>query len=423
MIKRALIALSMFFFFTTVTAAEVTEVADSFDTQNPFDFNFNILYNNMHNFGNIKREYNSIGSANTAGKRVEVLEYSGDPHLNYYSEILLSAEIGIYHDLSISFFLPIVIGDNYTLYREDGDRSDDSDLGDIPKDYNLVENGFFPSGDLSYKHTGVGDFGLSLQWALYNQERNRDAFSWLYGLKITFPTASLATPAGMNENSSAGKPLVSGEKGKVGSGLYIFNLRTAVSRRHGFTEPYFQIDFNLPAKSGDTIYKDPRKDFGFNMGAEFIPWERKKRAQKISLRTDLGFRYFTRGNAYNSITDARWVYSDTAPAGAAGWESGENLLRHILPIEDPFVQALFTFKANFRIHKYVKFGGFASGGYQQKHYLTAAIDNSEDGYVPGLDDEKTAAADKTSDDAKRGGRLIMERNILFGWGFNLTLLF
>jgi len=104
--------------FFSVHAAEVTEVASSFDYKNPFDFNLDVKYLSTQHFGSIKREYNTMidGAYQdvngnlyyaTTDRRVETKEYEGNPHLMHMQKLLFDAEIGLYHNLSLSLQLPL----------------------------------------------------------------------------------------------------------------------------------------------------------------------------------------------------------------------------------------------------------------------------------------------------------------------------
>lgn len=439
-----------------LSAAEVTDVADSFDENNPFDFNLNVYYKNTHEFADIKREYNTIpqtydDGTNTGGvyyttesRRVETLEYSGNPEVRYLRELMISSEIGLYHDLSLSVDVPIVLKDAYKLLIENYDLDGAGNI--VPRPYSLLENNLFPdAGDLYYNHMGVGDIGIGVQWAPFNQERGKDAFSWLVGFKTTFPTAAIATPKNMNRRVDTNGDPITGtaaltdtieqtrKTGGVGKGLYTFDIRTAVAKRYDVAEPYFQVLASLSTPSANSIVEKARHEFTLNLGADLYAFEQIEKGHKIFFRLDLGMQYTTRGNAYNYITDARWVYEGIDPDSAAsyGWilPAGVDKNYHLLPLEDPYFTATGLFKMNFKIFHYVQFGGYVSVGYRHKHYLSAALEDTtgagdhEPGFVPGIDSESTPWIGAGDVDSKSGGRLLTEANIIVGWGAYLSLMF
>ncbi len=450
--RKLTIILVTALFAGVLAAAEVTDVADSFDENNPFDFNLNVYYKNTHEFSDIKREYNTIpktyddGTGNlyytTESRRVETLEYTGNPEARFLRELLISSEIGLYHDLSISVDVPIVLKDAYKLLLENYDLDGSGNV--VPRAYSLVENNLVPdAGDLYYNHgIGVGDIGIGMQWAPFNQERGKDAFSWLVGFKTTFPTAAIATPKNMNRRVDANGDPATGiadtieqtkKSGNVGKGLYTFDIRTAVAKRYDVAEPYFQVLASLSTPSANSIVERARHEFSFNFGADLIAFEELEKGHKIFFRLDLGMQYTTRGNAYNYITDARWVYEGIDPDSAAsyGWiiPAGTDKYRHLLPMEDPFFTTTGLFKMNFKIYQYVQFGGYVSVGYRHKHYLTSAKEDMtgagdhEPGFIPGIDSEGTPWIGASDVDAKSGGRLLTEANIIVGWGAYLSLMF
>jgi len=432
-------------------AAELTDVADSFDENNPFDFNLNVYYKNTHEFVDIKREYNTVPKTyadendnlyyTTESRRVETLEYKGNPEARFLRELMLAAEIGLYHDLSLLIDVPIVLRDAYKLILENYDLDNAGNA--VPRPYSLVENNLFPdAGDLYYNHFGVGDLAIGVQWAPFCQERGKDVFSWLVGFKMTSPTATIATPKTMNErvdvNGDPGTALAdtirqTGKTGNVGKGLFVFDLRSAVSKRYDVAEPYFQVLASLSTPSANSIVERSRHEFSFNFGTDLIALEDIEKGHKIFFRLDLAMQYTTRGNAYNYITDARWVYEGIDPDSAAsyGWTlpAGTDKYRHLLPMEDPFFTTAGLFKMNFKIYKYVQFGGYASVGYRHKHYLTAAKEDMsgggdhEPGFIPGIDSESTPWIGPSAVDSRSGGRLLSEANIIVGWGAYLSLLF
>ncbi len=420
-----------------LSAAEVTEVADSFDKNNPFDFNLNISYRNTHEFANIKREYNTMPETyeddngrlyyTTESRRVETLEYKGNPEIRYLRELLISSEIGLYHDLSLSVDVPVVLKDAYRLLLENYDL--DGQGNAVPREYSLVEQGLFPdAGNLSYTHgIGVGDIGVGIQWAPFNQERGKDAFSWLLGFKAVFPTSSVKSPKGMNRNDGNGTVTTGDTSDKgVGEGLFAFDIRTAVAKRYEVAEPYVQVLAHLATPSANSLIVKPRHEFTLNTGTDLIAFEDLQKGHKIFFRLDLGLSYTTRGNNYNYITDARWIYDDIDPTTTQyGWllPATKDKYYHILPLEDPYFTAAFLFKMNFRVAQYLQFGGYASVGYRHKHYLSAARNDGteqEPGFIPGIDSEETPWLGTSPEDQRSGGRLLVEANVLVGWGFYLS---
>ncbi len=427
MFKKVLAALMMMFAVFCVSGAEVTEVASSFDYENPFDFNLNVQFVSTHHYGSIKREYNTyadyvyedIGGNpyyTTESRRVETKEYSGNPHLYLLRKMLISAEIGLYHNLSLSFDLPIILSESYNMVV----NSDDATPGEM----SLPGQGLFPySGNLDYEHKGVGDIAFGLQWAPFSEERKNRFFSWLLGMKVTFPTANVKTPVGMNTVEN-GIVVPSDNTGNVGEGVFRFDLRTAVSKRYDKVEPYLQFLVSIPVNSKKNIYVNPKKAFMFNLGTEFNFHENKDLGQRIRLRTDLEFLFTTKGNAYNSITNARWVYDDVDTVNDFGWNlpAGEGDSYNLLPFEDPWMQVSGMLKLSARVWKYIELGGFAKFGYRHKHYLTNAKEGNP-GFVTGLDDQNTPWISGSGQRGKLGGRLLAETYLVLDWGFNLALLF
>lgn len=437
MFRNFLAVTIIFGLFISVQAAEVTEVASSFDYKNPFDFNLDVKYLSSHHFGSIKREYNTMASGAyqdvngnlyyaTTDRRVETKEYAGNPELMYMHKLLFDAEIGLYHNLSLSFQLPVILSEQYKMILNDTSAN--------PDDSTLAGQQLFPwAGNLDYEHKGVGDIAFGLQWAPFSEERKNRFMSWLLGVNITFPTAPVKTPEGMNKltrNFGTNYVVPSGNAGKAGDGLFRFDFRTAVSKKYSITEPYFQFMFSLPVNSSKSIYQDPKEAVVFNIGSDFNFWENKKHGQRVKMRTDIEVAYTNKGNAYNAIADARavsderWVADPDNLSGSYPWPyaTPDSKNRHILPVEDSWVQISGMLKLSVRVYKYVELGGFAKFGYRHKHYLTNAPFGSA-GYIEGLDSENTPWVSSTGSGSKLGGRLLAEEYFVLDWGFNLKLLF
>ncbi|HQM85061.1 MAG TPA: hypothetical protein PLD55_10315, partial [bacterium] len=288
--------------FFSVHAAEVTEVASSFDYKNPFDFNLDVKYLSTQHFGSIKREYNTMidGAYQdvngnlyyaTTDRRVETKEYEGNPHLMHMQKLLFDAEIGLYHNLSLSLQLPVILSEQYKMVLFDTSVN--------PDDSTLAGQQLFPwAGNLDYTHKGLGDLSIGLQWAPFSEERKNRFMSWLLGMNVTFPTAPVKTPEGMNKltrSSGTNYIVPSGNAGKAGDGLFRFDFRTAVSKKYSITEPYFQFMFSLPVNSSKSIYNDPKEAVVFNIGSDFNFWENKKHGQRVKLRTDIEVAYTNKG--------------------------------------------------------------------------------------------------------------------------------
>lgn len=420
MFKKVLSVFIFGMFFIQLSAADVTDVASSADKDDPFDLNLDIKYLSTHHFGSIKREYNNYADYvyedetgkqyySTEARRVETKEYEGNPALYYMHKMQFDLEIGLYHNLSLSFGLPVIISEQYKMVMFDDVNAPDAST--------LAGQQLFPwSGNLDYEHKGLGDISFGLQWAPFSQERKNRFMSWLIGMNVTFPTASVKTPEGMNvrSTSSDGSSIVipAGNAGSMGDGLFKLDFRTAASKRYSVAEPYLQLMFSLPVNSSKSIYNDPKESFTINTGTEIYLYENKNLGQVFKLRTDIEVMYTNKGDAYNAIADARWVYDGTADAD----------IYAKLPVEDPWVQVAGMLKLSARVWKYIELGGFAKFGYRHKHYLTNAGEGSPS-FISGLDSERTPWIGSSDQQSKLGGRLLAEEYFVLDWGFNLKALF
>src|SRR5437588_3583049 len=81
---------------------DLTDVASSFDDNNKFDFRFRVRYDHTEKRAAIKRELEQAGQ--TTLQLFKDLVYQ-----SHRDQVSLRAEVGLYHDLMLSFELPIII--------------------------------------------------------------------------------------------------------------------------------------------------------------------------------------------------------------------------------------------------------------------------------------------------------------------------
>src|SRR5581483_7278507 len=87
-------------------AADITDVASSFEEGNRFDFRFRVRYDHLQKSASVKREI-AAGDATGVFKDLAYSEVR--------DSLALRAELGLYHDLMLSFELPVILNEQETL--------------------------------------------------------------------------------------------------------------------------------------------------------------------------------------------------------------------------------------------------------------------------------------------------------------------
>ncbi|HWE27361.1 MAG TPA: hypothetical protein VHB97_05125, partial [Polyangia bacterium] len=90
-------------------AADVTDVASSFDEDHPFGFRFRVRYDHTEKRGQIKRELEGLSPTQSSIAVLRDLAYA-----QTRDALSLRAEIGLFQDLMLHAELPIILGEQNT---------------------------------------------------------------------------------------------------------------------------------------------------------------------------------------------------------------------------------------------------------------------------------------------------------------------
>ncbi len=362
-------------------AADITNVADSFDTENknPFDFRVRLSYQLLTTDATIARE---------RGTRPEqFFDYVPEFKASYTRHMMnIMPKIGLYKDLEIRLNIPIVFSETFNYKAVTGDGTGTS----------LLDEGIVSNPLMRSRHgPGLGDMMVGLRWAPFNDYRDRTVATWVIGFNWLFPTGQLWDPKDPK--------LAADQAGLgVGRGAHILSWYLALSKRAFIFEPYIKIQYDL------YTYQETTKEElqnGLNsisgearaveealttnhaghisIGSEIVFWEHYGRQQKLAL--DLRFTAYGRfrGRYHNIFTDMLASYQPEASDGTP--------LRASL-ITDNEQQFAFAGQAAFHF-KLAKYGYIRIEG-MIKHvlpfFLTTAkrgVDKNGNGFVdPGTDE-------------------------------------
>jgi hypothetical protein len=288
----------------------VTDVASSFDGDNKFDFRFRVRYDHLEQRAQLKRELAVPGADSIA--ILKDLRYS-----SRRDAVTLRTELGLYKDLMLHAELPIIIEES-ALYEYDQslgnscayppdpnptcvNASNSTTIRDdiVPMNgYDATASGAPLSGNQVFKTVTRGarggsgldafdTFNLGLTWGALSQARDRSKPNWVVGIEghISFGTIKRFDRANPGANKG------------VSEGVHRFLVRTALSRRFRFFEPYWELWYLLPIARGDSLFidygraqktKNPQMEGGTRFGVEFVPYERKEKQYRLGI--DLGMR-------------------------------------------------------------------------------------------------------------------------------------
>jgi hypothetical protein len=432
---------------TSASAAEVTRVATAFEDDNRFDIHLGLAYSYNFKSAAILREWNSGTPADDENRLVKDLRYRQQRHM-----ITANLEIGLWHDLSIYFALPVIISDqrDYSFdQREGGDCIYGDDVppepsatcvnknnsttvrdGIIPRDgFDASQSGApfdsftGPGTELIFKgpgRRGIDQFWLGLKYGILNQEKRSHMPNWLVAFEARL---GVGRPMKFTRNIAEEDPA---SNHTVGRRIHELGLWTALSRRYRFLDPYFTAFWRQSIRGANSQFENleskgaqdkklPQSTAGITFGTEIVPFERKAKSIKVSLVLEGSATLHYGGRGYSEIwelladspamigTDDPTVADDCDREGAMSFArndpgnpdyvttgGGSNACRRFKGITDIQDYGTFGFNGglNFHLGKFVRFMLGVNVLTDTRHFLTFTNRGDADG---GLDDDRVEA--------------------------------
>lgn len=312
--RRFLILVTLALAPNMAVANDITDVIDADDGDDPFDFRAGVTYRRMLRRAKITREYNcnpsiraidneTCAGAPPAGELINVKELR---YTRVIQEVVPELRLGLWHDLELLIQAPIVIADNQEIRfaGNGGDRDkaiitpanstiapgpnggmDGQDLFPVPGDNVLPER------------AGFGDMLFKIRYAPIAQERDDQRGDWMIELGYRAPT---------------GETMKFGNEA-VGRSLHEIQVGTGLSRRFRYVDPFIHIHAVFPIPSKNSLFKDygdaqehvgPGNRVGFDMGAEFVPYDDTATGMKVMIDLGVGATYQGEGRDYSELFDA-----------------------------------------------------------------------------------------------------------------------
>lgn len=433
-----------------VHAAEITDVIDAADGDDPFDANIELRYLFEYRDAKITRESAQNGDTIL----VNELDFQQMTHT-----MTPTLQIGLWHDLAIFADFPLVIydkrsgsfstgvrgtnpatnnGDGYSTLTADRCRfgaprpsycdstlpSSRSTLSGTAGGYPVLdsdtvwdmfdtnpESGEFSSVRGGFNNLiGFGDMSVGLAWAPLNQERSPTQPSWVLRFRYTIPTGKVMNPL---ETSNAANP------GGVGMGLHQFTWSTAFSHRFAVLEPYSNVffTFGVPGASAvngmlnqwstANLYQG-----GITTGVEIVPYENKSLEQRFAIDLHGTGLYHGQQRTYTELSD----------------------MLNEVTLRDQYATLLGHVGLYFSAARFVRFDVGVDIGTDTNHFITGEkIGTDSDGNdILQLDDNGDGLIDRNAKEGNvyfnpvidtPGRRLRVEETLLVVAGAHLALTF
>lgn len=343
-------------------AADVTDVASSFDKDNAFDLNLQVGYGWWSKTAAVKREHEGPG-------QTQVLLFKDLVYKQTRHTMNVKAEAGLYQDLSLAIEMPLVLVDDRSLEFDQrkgpeciysGPDANCTNAGNAistnseldpsapgasdPKNFILPPGGYdatassqgvpvgFPMGSTTVfrgPHRGgsgsdmLDTLNFTLSWAALSQKRDDTKPTWVISLGYHVSIGNVM-------RFDRDRPDVNKA---VADGLDHLLARTAVSHRFKYAEPYVVFWFDYPiVRRSDTLFWDlgsraknaaPQMSAGTRFGIEGVPFEDTKKGYKVAF--DLNGRIQGRfdGRGYSEIWEM--LASSAALACDPAWNPSCNL--------------------------------------------------------------------------------------------------
>jgi hypothetical protein len=292
--------------------AEITAVADAFDEDDPFDLNLVLGFSQSYKHANIRRETQLVQRGLATGGFIPATENIAS-YTSSTSTLLVGADVGLYHDLALLFRLPVVLSWSQSLGDLDGSQAVAAQLLQDP-----VSGELFTVPFSSPTRSGVDYLSIGLDWAIFNQQRDRTKPTWVVGIEghVAIGTPLHACNANPAPNVARCPDPATGQNRDPGisRGMDAIGVKTIWSRRFGYVEPYsgFWAQAEFPRGDSDFGKWNPQTNLArtppllgsFALGLEVVPYEHRQQSQRLSADFRFKGTYHSPGRDYSELFDA-----------------------------------------------------------------------------------------------------------------------
>jgi hypothetical protein len=329
--------------------AEITQVVDAFDDDDPFDLNLSLGYQQTWSSATIRREsYIAQPGLSSGGFVNDTMNVGTYTHTT--SRLNTRADIGIYKDIALVVRVPIILSDDQKIEGVDGSDQHQSVVLEGAPGEQLFKLPF-----KSPTRSGVEYLAVGLDVGIMNQFRDPTKPTWVIGVEGRFDVSEpmhacnsspkplnqanaqkdCAYPSDINRNGVSGEPQYNtsnagnlegtfsgGRKPGVSRGTTGLEAHTFLSKRIKYIEPYggFRALFEFQSNSSDygstdlkgSLVNHPPLRGSLIMGMNVIPWEVRDQFQRITFDFRFTGTYVSEGRDYSELFDA--LGSSDAPS-------------------------------------------------------------------------------------------------------------
>ena len=300
--------------------AELTNVLDAFDDDDPFDFHISAAYAARFKSAKIRRESSLSQAGLTQGGFTAINENIANYQQVTHS-LNITAEAGLWHDLGLRIKLPVVLSDSRTLSSLDGSSAN-------PQRYAQGDGAaLFSLPFTSPTRSGLDWLGLEVAWGITNQRRTPGLPSWLGSIEVRLPIGDPlhacnanappqcpnifadTTPDGRFTNGASSR------SAGLNRGMTTVIARSAVSRRYGDVEPYgqFSILADFPGTGSDFSTQNTQRGIILDRppvigtvisGVEITANEERENGRRLVFDLQARGSYISPGRDYSELFDA-----------------------------------------------------------------------------------------------------------------------
>lgn len=295
--------------------AQLTDVADAAEQDNPFDFNASVGFRRVVKRTRITREAFVDGQQTFADELTR----------NEVTQALdIRAQIALYHDLELNFFLP------YT-FNQDTDY--DFRTG-VPPELSTVRTDpttGSPLFDVPYKtyKRGLTELQFGAAWSPFNDQRDDTKPTWTLRFAYSFPVGAAYKPVrdgnDATNDATLAQDVANGRDpnnpAPLGDKVHRLKFETGFSKRFSVVDPYVTLNYVQPIadRSGMAGHTPPIQG-GFTAGVEIIPWDTPSERQRLSFDIRVSTQFTGSGRTYSELTDTlrQLTYVDNYATFTAG---------------------------------------------------------------------------------------------------------
>lgn len=326
--------------------AEITQVVDAFDEGDVFDLHLTLGYHQTWKQAKIRRETHIRQSGLTTGgytsDNLNVAEYRQST-----GRLNTRADIGVYKDIALVLRLPIILSDERELKGLDGSEAQQS----LVLQATGGEQVFYLPFE-SPNRSGIEYLAVGLDFAIFNQYRDRTKPTWIWGFEGRFNVSEPMHACNNNPRETAdgvsqvrcadpsdidrdgipseddyeidnppaftgnleGSNFSGGRDAGVSRGVTGLEIHSFMSRRIKYIEPYggFRALFEFPVDSSDygavdlegSLVNHPPLRGSLFFGLNVIPWEIRDQFQRVTVDMRFSATYVSEGRDYSELFDA-----------------------------------------------------------------------------------------------------------------------